>query len=71
MGAAFDHADMAKDPLPITGKLARLRRLRPTDAGPFHAYRSDPDVACFQGWEAMDLDRCRGFTAAMETAPLF
>lgn len=30
-----------------------LRRLTPDDVGPFLAYRSDPEVAKFQSWDAM------------------
>lgn len=29
-----------------------VRRFEPSDAGAFAAYRSDPDVAQYQGWEA-------------------
>lgn len=34
----------------LTGRL-RLRSLEPEDAGPMFAYRSDPRVARYQGWE--------------------
>lgn len=47
-----------------------LRRLGPDDVAPFMAYRSDLEVARFQGWEAMDSARTLGFLAHCATAPL-
>ncbi|MGH1373007.1 GNAT family N-acetyltransferase [Planktotalea sp.] len=47
-----------------------LRRLAATDIEEFIAYRSDPEVAKFQGWEAMDRARAAGFLSHMENAPL-
>lgn len=42
--------------LPHTGAHIRLRKLRPADFRAFHAYRSDPEVARYQGWEPMSQD---------------
>lgn len=48
-----------------------LRPLHARDLGAFQAYRSDPDIARFQDWEAMSDDQARGFLTAMShvTAP--
>ncbi len=49
----------------------RLRRFRESDAEAFAAYRSDPAVARYQGWEApFSLDRARAFVTEMATAPV-
>ncbi|HNX96274.1 MAG TPA: GNAT family protein [Candidatus Aminicenantes bacterium] len=43
-----------------------LRPLGPADAEAFSAYRSDPQVARFQGWEApFSLERAREFIARL------
>lgn len=47
-----------------------LRRLAPEDLEPFQAYRSDSDVARYQGWEPMDSERALGFLSHCATAPL-
>ncbi len=39
--------------LPHVCERVRLRRLRASDFRNFHAYRSDADVARYQGWAAM------------------
>lgn len=39
----------------------RLRRLRASDFRAFHAYRSDPDVARYQGWSVMSEDEAYAF----------
>lgn len=39
----------------------QLRRLAPSDAAAFLAYRNDPEVARFQSWEHMDAERARNF----------
>src|SRR5215211_3960270 len=36
----------------LTSDRLVLRRFRPEDLDAFVAYRSDPEVACYQGWEA-------------------
>lgn len=44
----------------------RLRRFHDDDAAAFSAYRSDPDVARYQGWDApYGLDQAREFIAAL------
>ena len=49
-----------------------LRRLHPDDMAIFRAYRSDPDVARYQSWPAMDDARMLGFLKAMQSvSPLF
>jgi RimJ/RimL family protein N-acetyltransferase len=48
-----------------------LRRFRASDAEPFAAYRSVPDVARYQGWEApYPVEEARQFVATMATAPV-
>lgn len=42
----------------VTDRL-RLRRSRPDDAPTISAYRSDPQVRRFQGWERTDVDAVR------------
>jgi RimJ/RimL family protein N-acetyltransferase len=47
----------------------RLRRFRADDAAAFAAYRADPDVARFQGWEAgYPLDAAERFVKEMAAA---
>ncbi len=49
----------------------RLRRLSVADLPAFLAYRSDPEVARYQSWEAMDVARATAFLKAMsEKTPL-
>lgn len=38
-----------------------LRRFQRTDLVPFHAYRSDPNIARYQGWSEFSLDDARQF----------
>ena len=47
-----------------------LRRLSLRDLEPFVAYRSDPEVARFQGWDAMSVEKAKGFLSHMATTPL-
>jgi RimJ/RimL family protein N-acetyltransferase len=42
------------DRLPVHRKPVLLRLLRPADVEAFLAYRSDPEVARYQGWSTMD-----------------
>ncbi|MEL6450911.1 MAG: GNAT family N-acetyltransferase [Pseudomonadota bacterium] len=42
-----------------------LRRLHPDDLRAFQAYRRDPVVAQFQGWEAVDDAQATGFLRAV------
>ena len=39
-----------------------IRRFRADDASAFAAYRSDPDVARYQSWDAYTLSDAEGFT---------
>ena len=50
--------------LPHSLKRLRLRTLRPDDLDAFHAYRSDPVVARYQGWEPMTLLAAADFLLA-------
>lgn len=46
-----------------------LRRFRPDDAARLAEYRSDPEVACYQGWDApFALDTAEAFVAALADA---
>lgn len=47
--------------LPLCVGEVRLRALRDDDLAPFLAYRSDPQVARYQGWWPMDEERARAF----------
>jgi ribosomal-protein-alanine N-acetyltransferase len=47
-----------------------LRRLGPEDAAAFTAYRGDPEVARFQGWDAMDAEEAKGFLAHLSEVPV-
>jgi aminoglycoside 6'-N-acetyltransferase len=47
------------DPQPIVTERLRLRRSRPEDAETISAYRSDPEVHRYQGWERTDPDGIR------------
>jgi RimJ/RimL family protein N-acetyltransferase len=51
------HADTDFQPL-LTERL-RLRRSRPEDAEAIAAYRSDPEVGRYQGWERTDTEGIR------------
>lgn len=44
---------------PIVTERLSLRRSRPADAEAISAYRSDPDVRRYQGWERTDRDHVR------------
>ena len=58
------HADPDFEPL-ITERL-RLRRSRPEDAEAIAAYRSDPDVGRYQGWERTDAEGIRNDIEQMQ-----
>jgi RimJ/RimL family protein N-acetyltransferase len=45
---------------PIVTSRLRLRRSRPEDAETISAYRTDPEVHRYQGWERTDPDGVRG-----------
>jgi RimJ/RimL family protein N-acetyltransferase len=65
------HRPPSDDPLPLLHRNARVRRLRLDDLRRFQAYRSDPDVARYQGWAAMSDADAERFLAAMAETPLF
>jgi len=58
------HADADFHPL-LTDRL-RLRRSRPQDAETIAAYRSDPEVGRYQGWERTDVEGIRADIEQME-----
>lgn len=47
--------------LPHACERVRLRKLRNSDFRAFHAYRSDPEVARFQGWSPMSEEEAAAF----------
>lgn len=47
-----------------------LLRLSPDDLEAFQSCRSDPEVARYQGWEAMDEAQALGFLKHCSSAPL-
>lgn len=59
------------DPLPYPGTCIVLRRLTVSDLQAFQAYRSNPDLARYQGWSAMSHAEAWAFLEYMGQAPLF
>ena len=57
------------DPLPWSSPRLTLRRLRPDDLPAFQAYRHDPEVGRYQGWEPVADAEAIAFLAEMEHAP--
>ncbi len=57
------------DPLPFAAPRVTLRRLRPDDLAAFQAYRHDPEVGRYQGWEPTADADARAFLADMAQAP--
>lgn len=56
--------------LPLVEGGLRLRLLRESDLPAFLGYRSDPEVARFQGWAPMDADAARAYLRAQaDSAP--
>jgi len=47
----------------------RLRRFRDADLPLFMAYRNDPDVARYQGWESISLAEARAFVQEQSGIP--
>lgn len=47
--------------LPMTTGPTRLRPFHPNDVQPFHAYRSDAELARYQGWSLMSLPQAQAF----------
>lgn len=56
-------------PLPSQGPRVTLRRLHATDLPAFQAYRGDPEVGRWQGWQPMDDAAAAAFIAEMASAP--
>lgn len=48
-----------------------LRRLHPGDLAAFQAYRHDPEVGRWQGWQPQTDAQALAFLAEMATCPLF
>jgi RimJ/RimL family protein N-acetyltransferase len=63
-------APAAADPLPWRAGRVTLRRLRPDDLARFQAYRGDPEVGRYQGWEPMTDADAAAMIAEMAAAPL-
>jgi [ribosomal protein S5]-alanine N-acetyltransferase len=61
----------AVDPLPRFGAGVVLRRLDATDLAAFQAYRTDVELARYQGWSAMPDSEAREFLDEMNKVPLF
>jgi RimJ/RimL family protein N-acetyltransferase len=55
--------------LPIQTERLVLRRLQPSDLERFAAYRADPVLARYQGWNPMSHDEAREFIMAMLAQP--
>ncbi|MFD2718162.1 GNAT family N-acetyltransferase [Hymenobacter monticola] len=57
-------------PFSIDAGRVRLRHLRPTDLPIFAAYRADPAVCRFQGFDPFGLVEARDFIAQYAAAPI-
>ena len=57
------------DPLPRAADRVVLRRLAPRDLVRFQRYRTDPDVARYQGWAPMSDHEAVVFLGAMGASP--
>ena len=56
----------------IAGDAAlHLRHFRADDLAAFQAYRQNPEIGLYQGWEVMDDTRASHFLAAMSDIALF
>lgn len=53
---------------PIRTDRLVLRRFAARDAGAFRAYRDDPEVARWQGWERCSREEAEAFVGGMEAA---
>jgi len=61
---------MDADPLPRLSERTALRRLGVSDLADFQAYRRDPEVARYQGWQIESDAEARSFLLDMTTAAL-
>lgn len=59
------------DALPRKTSRIVLRRLTLADLPGFHAYRADPELGRYQGWEPMSEEEASTFLGGMEAAGLF
>lgn len=62
---------MQADPLPRSIGRVVLRRLAPADLSRFQAYRHDPDVSRYQGWEPQPDHEATRFIQEMCQVDLF
>lgn len=56
--------------LPHRSSRLHLRRLRLSDLSDFQAYRQDPQVGLYQGWQAQSDSEAQAFLQQMAEAPL-
>lgn len=56
--------------LPLLSDQLQLRKLSITDIANFQAYRSDPEVGKYQGWQATSNEEALAFLAEMAQASL-
>lgn len=56
------------DPLPLASRRLRLRRFRVDDGAAFLAYRSDPEVARYQGYDTFSAAEATAFVEEMAYA---
>lgn len=61
---------MGADILPAVSGRIVLRRLDVSDLAGFQAYRRDPEVARYQGWETVTDDEARSFLADVAAGDL-
>ena len=61
---------MTADLLPRPAERTVLRRLSASDLVDFQAYRQDPEVVRYQGWQAVPDSEAEAFLAAVNTAAL-
>lgn len=54
----------------ITGAGLILRRFQPDDLDAFLGWRTDPEVALYQSWTAMDRDAARTFLSEVAVMPI-
>ena len=62
-----DHPLLAR--LPVAAGAVCLRAFRTDDVDDFLAYRSDPEVAPYQGWQPMDREAALVFLQAAAPSP--
>lgn len=54
---------------PITTRRLLLRRFETKDVSAFHAYRNDPKVARYQGWESCTTEEAQEFVMCQASQP--